>query len=136
MFSCRLRTSDLHLGEIPGRNRIHGCSYTTLQHGKSGRQTDSLRTPSADPRSSSPGLSRPRLLPQREAGGGGPDGAAAGVRGHGEALRGPPAAHPLRRLGRRVRPVDRPPVPGHLPRGLVRAGGIPAAAAPRARQEW
>lgn len=81
----------------------------------------------------SSGQPRPRFLPQHEAGGRGPDGAAAGVRRHGEALRGPPPADPLRRLGGRVRPVGRPPVSGHLPRWMVRAGGLPPAAASRTR---
>lgn len=71
---------------------------------------------------------QPRVPRGDEAGGRGPDGAAAGVRGHGHAHHPPPAAHPLRRLGGGVRPVGGLRVPRPLPSGLVPADWVPAAA--------
>lgn len=66
-----------------------------------------------------PGLPWSLLLPQPEAGGSGSDESPTRVRCYCEAVCRPPAAHPLRRLGGRVRPVGGSPVPRHLPCWLV-----------------
>lgn len=74
------------------------------------------------------GHPEPRFSAGDEAGGGGPDGATAGVRRHGNTYCPPAAEDPLRWLGGRVRPVGGLRVARPVPSGLVSTVGVPAAA--------